>query len=223
MTQPTDNNTLPQNTLSQTALNVILVMIETLLTLLLRFDGQLRQLAYPLAQTNTVVCLRSYVPHVTFYATFTVNGILLDSELQPSQQVDVTINGFTWQIAQAVFLHNPTVVGQLQLRGERDKVEQVNAFLLGIGVTQSLQNIKQSVLGDKSDKDDETDKKPKTTPQQYRDRIAEQQTQINQLTIAQVEFDTHLAQLKSQNKLLKIVLAVVIVLCVICAIGWMMY
>ena len=105
MTQPTDNNTLPQNTLSQTALNVILVVIETLLTLLLRFDGQLRQLAYPLAQDNIVVCIRSYVPHVTFYATFTVNGILLDSELQPSQQVDVTINGFTWQIAQAVFTH----------------------------------------------------------------------------------------------------------------------
>jgi hypothetical protein len=219
MTQPTDNNTLPQNTLSQTALNVILVVIETLLTLLLRFDGQLRQLAYPLAQDNTVVCIRSYVPHVTFYATFTVNGILLDSELQPSQQVDVTINGFTWQIAQAVFTHKSSVIEQLQIRGELDKVAQVKAFLLAIGVTQVVENLKASVIGSKSEKDDK-EKEPKTTSAQYRERISEQQTQINKLTIAQTEFDTHLAQLKSQNKLLKISLGIAVILCIICAVGW---
>jgi hypothetical protein len=89
----------PSN-IATTALNVVLVIIETLLTLLLRFDADLRKVVYPLATTNTVVRIHAYIPNVTFYVTFTVNGILLDSQLQPSQQVDVTINGFTWQIAQ---------------------------------------------------------------------------------------------------------------------------
>ena len=72
------NNATKQYNIAYTALNVVLVIIETLLTLLLRFDGNLRRAVYPLATTNTVLCIHSYVPNVTFYATFTINGILLD-------------------------------------------------------------------------------------------------------------------------------------------------
>lgn len=94
MNDHSKNNATKQYNIAYTALNVVLVIIETLLTLLLRFDGNLRRAVYP-RTTNTVLCIHSYVPNVTFYATFTINGILLDRQLQPSQQVDVTINGFT--------------------------------------------------------------------------------------------------------------------------------
>ena len=118
------NSTNAPRNIAPTALNVVLVIIETLLTLLLRFDADLRKVVYPLATTNTVVRIHAYIPNVTFYVTFTVNGILLDSQLQPSQQVDVTINGFTWQIAQNLFTNQPKAIEQLQIRGEAQKTAE---------------------------------------------------------------------------------------------------
>ncbi|MFW2178073.1 MULTISPECIES: hypothetical protein [unclassified Moraxella] len=219
------NNSIDQNLnhLSQNALSVLLVIIETLLTLLLRFDSELRQTVYPLAQQNTVVAIRSYVPHTTFYATFTVNGILLDSQLQPSQQVDVTINGFTWELAQAIFTHKVAGVEKLQLLGEMEKVAQVKQFLLTVGISKIVQNILQSVSGKKpnSDKSDsEKTAKPKTTVAEYRQRIDEQKSQIAQFGITEAELKAQVSELTSKNKLLKNCLLIAIVLFIVCLVGW---
>lgn len=224
MTQPLDNNPVHPQTLSQNALNVVLVIIETLLTLLLRFDAQLRQRVYPLAQNNTVVCIHSYVPQVTIYATFTVNGILLDSQLQPNQQVDVTINGFTWEIAQAIFVNKPAIVEKLQIRGERDKAEQVKAFLMAIGIASVVQNIVASLFNKqdkKTDSQDDTNSKINVT--EYRLRISEQQNTINQLTLEQTELNAQIKQLHSQNKFLKICVAVLGALLVSVIVAWFIW
>lgn len=212
MTEPVQQTSQPptQDGLQQTALDIILVVIETLLALLLRFDADLRQRAYPLVKHNTVVCVRSYVPHVTIYATFTVNGILLDKELNPNQTVDITINGFTWQIAQAIFSHKPSVIEQLQFRGEIEPVSLLKEFLLTIGVVKVVRTLVASVTGKKAKSE-----KPKTSIDEYKTRIKEQEQQIASLTIQQAEYTSTIAELKSQNKLLKISLVIVIVLLII--------
>lgn len=209
MTDPVQQST-PSTTqdFNQTALDIILVVLETLLALLLRFDADLRQRAYPLVKNNTVVCVRSYVPHVTIYATFTVNGILLDKELNPNQNVDITINGFTWQIAQAIFSHKPSVIDQLQFRGELEPVSLLKDFLLTIGVANVVKTLVDSVTGKKT----KTEDKPKPTVNEYKARIQEQEQQINNLTIQQAEYTSAIAELQSQNKILKIGLALAVVL-----------
>lgn len=222
-TQPTSAH---NHTWNDTLLNIVLAMVETIITLLLRFDAPLRQAAYPLAQNNTVVCVRSYVPHVTFYATFTVNGVLLDSQLQPSQQVDVTINGFTWQIAQAIFTNQPKAIDALQMRGEVDDVAQVTHFLNTIGVVQVVQQLIASVSkkGKKSAQTDAAAQNQAVSKQQaiaeYKARISEQESQINALTIEQAQHNAQIAELNSKNKTLKIALMVVAVLWIITLIVW---
>ncbi|WP_395146637.1 hypothetical protein ACF3N0_06015 [Moraxella atlantae] len=222
-TQPTSAH---NHTWNDTLLNIVLAMVETIITLLLRFDAPLRQAAYPLTQNNTVVCVRSYVPHVTFYATFTVNGVLLDSQLQPSQQVDVTINGFTWQIAQAIFTDQPKAIDALQMRGEVDDVAQVTHFLNTIGVVQVVQQLIASVSkkGKKSAQTDAAAQNQAVSKQQaiaeYKARISEQESQINALTIEQAQHNAQIAELNSKNKTLKIALMVVAVLWIITLIVW---
>lgn len=193
---------------SQTALNIILMVIETILTLLLRFDAPLRQIMYPLAQDNITLCIKSYVPHLTIYATFNVNGVLLDSQLPPHQKVDVTINGFTWEIVQAIFSQKVNAVEKLQFRGEVEKVAQVKAFFLAIGVVKSVQEIIQKFTG----KSQKTQEKPKKSIQEYQQKIEEQKQQISELTIKNAEVETALLELKSQNKILKISLGIAIIL-----------
>lgn len=202
------NPSTAENPFSKTALGVVLVLIETLLTLLLRADASLRQAAYPLVQDNTVLCIRSYVPHVTFYATFTVNGVLLDSELQPNQQVDVTINGFTWEVAQAIFTQKVSAVEKLQFRGDMTKVAQIKEFFLKIGVMAVVQELIAKFTGKKQDK---TEEKPKKSVTEYQQKIEEQKQQLNALTVKNAEVQTALAEVKSQNKILKIAVGVLLV------------
>lgn len=217
MNDHSKNNATKQYNIAYTALNVVLVIIETLLTLLLRFDGNLRRAVYPLATTNTVLCIHSYVPNVTFYATFTINGILLDRQLQPSQQVDVTINGFTWQIAQSLLTNQTAAIKQLQIRGEAQKVEQIKAFLNGIGVNQLLYLITKTLKGDKkADKP----KKPYKTLDDYREQITALKEQLNGEKLENTALQTQVSQLQSQNKLLKWVLLVLIILLLVSTVGW---
>ncbi|WP_261868760.1 hypothetical protein [Psychrobacter sp. JCM 18901] len=70
---------MKRSTLSHSFLNIILVFIESALTLLLRLDPELRKAAYPLAKQGTVVALRLYLPHVEVFATFSTKGVLLDA------------------------------------------------------------------------------------------------------------------------------------------------
>lgn len=206
----------PSN-IATTALNVVLVIIETLLTLLLRFDADLRKTVYPLATTNTVVRIHAYVPSVTFYMTFTVNGILLDSQLQPSQQVDVTINGFTWQIAQNLFTNQPKAIEQLQIRGEAQKMAEVKAFLHQIGINQLLQVITKAVKGDK---DKQKTKKPTKTDTDYKQQVEALNSQVNAAAVQNTALEAQIVELKSKNQWMKRAAIAFFVLFVICAIGW---
>ena len=206
----------PSN-IATTALNVVLVIIETLLTLLLRFDADLRKTVYPLVTTNTVVRIHAYVPSVTFYMTFTVNGILLDSQLQPSQQVDVTINGFTWQIAQNLFTNQPKAIEQLQIRGEAQKTAEVKAFLHQIGINQLLQVITKAVKGDK---DKQKTKKPIKTDADYKQQVETLNSQVNAANLQITALEAQIVELKSKNQWMKRAAIAFFVLFVICAIGW---
>lgn len=196
-------------TLAQSVLNVALVMVESFVTLLLRFDANLRQVAYPLATDNVVVCVRSYVPHVTFYATFTYNGVLFDSELTPNQHVDVTINAFTWQLLGAIISNDSKSIDKLQMRGEPLRLEQVRRFLLGMGLGQIVKQLVQTVKG-KTEKAEPPKKDDLLVD--YKQRITEQQTQINTLTLSHTQLSAENSELKSKNKTLMIGLGVMTVL-----------
>lgn len=196
-------------TLAQSVLNVALVMVESFVTLLLRFDANLRQVAYPLATDNVVVCVRSYVPHVTFYATFTYNGVLFDSELTPNQHVDVTINAFTWQLLGAIISNDSKSIDKLQMRGEPLRLEQVKRFLLGMGLGQIVKQLVQTVKG-KTEKAEPPKKDDLLVD--YKQRITEQQTQINTLTLSHTQLSAENSELKSKNKTLMIGLGVMTVL-----------
>ncbi len=209
-----------ENTVTQTLLNVVLMMVESLFTLLLRFDADLRKIVYPLAKDNVVVCIRTYVPHITFYATFSYHGVLLDSQLQQNQQVDVTINTFTWQLAQVIMTHDVKVVDKLQMRGDANKVEQVKNFLLAVGLGQAVQNLLQLVKN--KNKKTEEEQLEKKSIDDYKQRINEQKTQIQALTIRQEQLNTALQEMQSKNKILKVSLAVTMVIAIICAMGWIL-
>lgn len=202
---------MKRSTLSHSLLNIILVFIESALTLLLRLDPELRKAAYPLAKQGTVVALRLYLPHVEVFATFSTKGVLLDAELPIGRsEPDVIINAYSIQIINAISTHDSEATEKLQMRGESVQVQLVKQFIMQLGVGNLIRGVVQKFKGGK-DKTHPTDAERADKKESYKLRIKEQQTQINTLTIKNRELETTLKELQSKQKTLMIVTIIAIV------------
>ncbi|MGP4972202.1 hypothetical protein ACTXIP_00950 [Psychrobacter alimentarius] len=202
---------MKRSTLSHSLLNIILVFIESALTLLLRLDPELRKAAYPLAKQGTVVALHLYLPHVEVFATFSTKGVLLDAELPIGRsEPDVIINAYSVQIINAISTHDSEATEKLQMRGESVQVQLVKQFIMQLGVGNLIRGVIQKFKGGK-DKSHPTDAEMAAKKESYQLRIKEQQTQINTLTIKNRELETTLKELQSKQKTLMIVTVIAIV------------
>ena len=205
-------------TLSHSFLNIVLVFIESAFTLLLRLDGELRKAAYPLAKQGTVVCLRLYLPHVQVYATFSYKGVLLDANLPLGRsEPDVIINAYSLQVLTAIATHDSDNTEKLQMRGESVQVQLVKQFITRLGVASLIQGlIKKLKNDDNAVRPDQAEMQEKQN--NYKRRIAEQQTQINTLTTKNRELETTVKELNSKQKTFMIIAAVMTVIAIIAVI-----
>ena len=195
---------MKRSTLSHSLLNIVLVFIESALTLLLRLDPALRKAAYPLAKQDTVVCLRLYLPHTEVFATFSYKGILLDAQLPAHRsEPDVIINAYSIQVLNAVTRHDSESTDKLQMRGESTQVQLVKQFIMQLGLGSLLQSIIKKIKGGDT-KSKPTSAETEEKNNNYKLRIKEQQTQINVLIIKNRELETTVKELQSKQKLLTI-------------------
>ncbi|MGY8857024.1 MAG: hypothetical protein ACKVLO_06475 [Pseudomonadales bacterium] len=203
---------MKRSTLSHSFLNIILVFIESALTLLLRLDPELRKAAYPLAKQGTVVALRLYLPHVEVFATFSTKGVLLDAQLPIGRsEPDVVINAYSIQVINAITTHDSETTEKLQMRGESIQVQLVKQFIMQLGLGSLIQGLIKKIKGGKAKtKPTEADLEEKKN--NYKLRIKEQQTQINTLTIKNRELETTVRELQSKQKMLMIVTVVALVI-----------
>lgn len=196
---------MKRSTLSHSFLNIVLVFIESALTLLLRLDPELRKAAYPLAKEGIVVCLRLYLPHIEVYATFSFKGVLLDAKLPVDRsEPDVIINAYSIQVLNAITTHDTQTTDKLQMRGDSAQVQLVKQFIIQLGFGSLIQSIIRKIKGDKS-KPYPNDAEMEAENNNYKLRISEQQTQINTLTIKNRELETTVKELQSKQNTFKII------------------
>ena len=203
---------MKRSTLSHSFSNIILVFIESALTLLLRLDPELRRAAYPLAKQGTVVALRLYLPHVEIFATFSTKGVLLDAQLPIDRsEPDVIINAYSLQVINAITTHDSETTEKLQMRGESVQVQLVKQFIMQLGLGSLIQGLIKKIKGGKG-KSKPTDADLAEKKDNYKLRIKEQQTQINTLTIKNRELETTVKELQSKQKMLVIVTVAALVI-----------
>ncbi|WP_066802118.1 hypothetical protein [Moraxella oblonga] len=195
---------------SRSALNVLLVFLESAITLVLRFDPKLRELAYPLANQDKIVCIRTYLPHTQIYATFGYRGVLLDDRLPPNRTADITINAYTFQLFNLLTNHNPKSVDGLQIRGETDDVAQLKAFLVQLGIGGVIDNLLGKVKKDKPTAEEREKKAERTKA-----KIAKLEEQVATLANENAHLTTALAETASKQKSTKMALIVMSVVALI--------
>lgn len=181
-----------QSTLSSSLLNVFLVLIEATLTLVLRFDAKLRRAIYPLVKAETVVCIRTYLPHTEVYASFSYKGILLDQSLPANRQAaDITINAYTHELVMALVGHNQEKIDSLQMRGNSDEIALLRDFLGQLGVAGLFQSLIAKI------------RPAPQTAEQKAEKQLKQSEKIAQLELALNEQTQKAEQLTSENRKLR--------------------
>lgn len=210
---------MKRSTLSHSFLNIVLVFIESALTLLLRLDPALRRAAYPLAKEGTVVCLRLYLPHIEVFATFSYKGVLLDlTPPEDGTEPDVIINAYSLQVLMAIATHDSEATEKLQMRGDSAQVQLVKQFITQLGLGSLLHGIINKVKGGKKPQASDSEKAEKT--ENYKRKISEQQAQISNLTIKNRELETTVKELESKQKIFMIAAIVMTIVAIIAIIGW---
>ncbi|MDO4441022.1 MAG: hypothetical protein Q4B81_02450 [Moraxella sp.] len=183
--------------ISHGVLNVLLVFLESAITLMLRFNPKLRQLAYPLAQDEVLVSIRTYLPHVQIYATFNHHGVLLDSELPAHKEVaDIAVNAYSFQLANTLTNHSTQTVDKLQMRGDAAQVAQFKEFLVQLGIGGVIDHLLRKTK--KADKPTAEQKAEKLG--ELKTKIAEQSQKISDLTTQNARLTAQLGEAKTKQK-----------------------
>ncbi len=135
-------DSIQQDSLTHTFEMVFLVVVESLLTVLLRFDSKLRQRAYPLVVKDTLIVIRSYLPHDEIYVTFTFKGVLLDSQMPAhKERADVIVNAHSFEIINAIISDKDKTVEKLQFLGETEQVTLFKEFLLELSISSLINSL----------------------------------------------------------------------------------
>lgn len=189
----------PSGAISQGVLNVMLVFLESAMTLMLRFNPKLRQLAYPLVQDGAVVSIRTYLPHVQVFATFNQHGILLDTQLPTHKETaDIMVNAYSFQLMSVLSNHSIDAVEKLQIRGNQTQVTQLKEFLVQLGVGGVIDQLLRKVKKTSENK---------ATPQDHAEKISElkaklsnQSNKIDELSTQNARLSTQLVEAKNKQK-----------------------
>lgn len=204
--------TKSQSALSSSLLNVFLVLIEATLTLILRFDANLRRAIYPLVKAETVVCIRTYLPHTEIYASFGYKGILLDQNLPPHvQAADITINAYTHEIIMALVGHNQDKIDALQMRGKHHEIALLRDFLGQLGVAGLFGSLLAKIRPTPPSPEQTQQKQAQQSTKiaELEQALSEQTKQTEQLTSQNRKLATQVAELQSKQKTTRIALIVV--------------
>lgn len=205
MTIPHPN---PQTSpLTHSLLSVVLVLIEAILALVLRLDARLRRVVYPLVKADTLVCIRTYLPHTQVYASFTYKGVLLDIDPPKGRMPDVIINAYSHELFLAVMGGSHDKIDALQMRGNGEHIRLIQIFLSHLGIGSVIETLIAKVRP-KPVSNEQKAQKQQDEIANLKTTLAKTTQENQQLYSDNKRLATELAELQGKFKTAKIVLMV---------------
>ncbi|MEC7118400.1 MAG: hypothetical protein VXW65_00650 [Pseudomonadota bacterium] len=118
---------------------ILLIVLESLLTFLLRHDSNSSRLACHLIARNAVIRVRTHLPADTFYATFSHHGVLLDHQ-QPDGQFLATVDASIPDLVRAFLTAPPHVLDHILIHGEDELVDELRQLMSVFNLSHMIKN-----------------------------------------------------------------------------------
>ena len=110
--------------------SIILIILETIVTVLLKHDRASRLHAKSFVQHNVTIAFKTFLPASDFYVTFDNKGILFDPELTEENQVETfTVSASSIDLVRFLLTGNDRHLRRVRLFGGEEWHDQFRLFM----------------------------------------------------------------------------------------------
>lgn len=189
----------------------LLILIETLLTFMLKHDRMSRHHAQHLIQRRALICVKTHLPSDTFYVTFAPQGVLFDFEIAQNAKIDATVTASTLTLLRAFFTAKPVSFEKISITGEQQLATELRHLMEYFNLPQIVSDWRSWFTFESND----------VTPVSQRmkpllRRIDEQRLQLSNMSIAAKQQAYELKMIKKRYQVLLVMLGVIIMLLLTC-------
>ena len=131
----------------------VLIVSEMIIAVMLKMDKRLRQSAFPLAQENLVICMKTYLPQLQFYITINQHGVLLDLKAPFNARLnahgaDLLLSGSAINFVRAFVGRDEEQLDKLTIRGSshhenliKDAIKASQEHTIARGVAENFKKL----------------------------------------------------------------------------------
>ena len=193
--------------------SIILIVLETFLTFVLKHDRMARRYAKPFIKQHISIQFNTFLPSDVFYATFTNKGLLFDHFEPQHPKPQIMVYASSLDLLRVLLTGGEGSIHRVRLMGEEDLHEEFRMFLRSISLPTLFADWKNWLK--KLEPEDAEHKLPKRSVEPLLKRIEEQQSTINQLNLQtkELQYDLKTLQRKhtTSNVIYSLIIAVLIV------------
>lgn len=176
----------------------LLIVIETLLTFLLKHDRTSKLQAQNLIQRRAIICFKTYLPSDTFYVTFAPQGVLFDYEIAANSPICATVTASTPDLLRAFLTARPHIMERIRITGDKILADELHQLMECFNVPQILSDWRHWL--DFRNNRDVTPVSQRMKPLMR--RIDEQRNQISHMQVVTKEQAYEIRNLKRNNRIL---------------------
>ncbi len=120
--------------------SVVLIVLETLISGLLRVDRESRELAQPFVDHHATIRVQAQFPALVFYASFTEKGLLLDWLEPPRAVIAGTVTASLMDLVRGFVTAPSHVLDKIQIEGDLDTVQRLEALMQSLNIQHIFKN-----------------------------------------------------------------------------------
>ena len=192
-------------------LNIVIIVLETFFSFLLKHDATLRLHAQKLIDQNATIRINSYIPFFDFYIQFTEKGLLFDMQAL-DRNIDLEVNSTLIDLIKIFVFNNQRRITNMRIVGDQVLTEQFIALIPHLTLSSILTNWKHWFhLFDQE--------KKSTLSQQHisplLEKIEQQRSEINSLLVEVKQYQNRIQRLQKRQRFINIGFTLFIFICVV--------
>ncbi len=202
------SETQQQQKQSSLLLNVIMIVLETFYSFILKHDRVVRIQAKKFVDQQITIKVNSYVPFFDFYLQFSDKGLLFDLKT-PEKPVDLSVSSTLLDLVQIFLLGNRRSIKKMRIEGDIALKDEFRDLVLNFAAPKLLSDWKQWLSSPESDRHTIASKK-RIKP--LLEKIDHQRSEINTLKVEVKQYQNRTRRMEQKYNRLKNILFIVLFL-----------
>ena len=190
------NESQQQQGQTRLLLNMVMVVLETFYSFVLKHDRVVRLQAKSFVEQQITIKINSYIPYFDFYIQFTDKGILFDLK-EPEQETQLAASSTLIDLIQIFVFGNRRSLKKMRIEGDRELKDQFRDLCLHFALPKLAADWK-TWLTTPSDEQESIASSKRIAP--LLEKIDVQRSKINSLQVEVKQYKNRLRRVQTTQK-----------------------